>query len=130
MRRRLLFSYLTLTLVVLLLLEAPLGIVYAREQRRRLTASVERDALALSIRAEEAFENNGTAQFRAVARAYQADTGGRVVVIRPSGSVVVDSDPSGSGDRSFRNRPEFKAALTRHEVNGSRYSATRVRLLK
>lgn len=124
MRRRLLFSYLTLTLVVLLLLEAPLGIVYAREQRRRLTASVERDALALSIRAEEAFENNGTARFRAAARAYQADTGGRVVVIRPSGSVVVDSDPNGSGDQNFRNRLEFKAALARHEVNGSRYSAT------
>ena len=124
MRRRLLFSYLTLTLVVLLLLEVPLGLVYAREQRRRLTASVERDALALSIRAEEAFEANGTAQFRAVARKYQADTGGRVVVIRPSGSVVVDSDPNGSGDQNFRNRPEFKAALARREVNGSRYSAT------
>ena len=124
MRRRLLFSYLTLTLVVLLLLEVPLGIVYAREQRRRLTASVERDALALSIRAEEAFEANATAQFRAVARKYQADTGGRVVVTRPSGAVLVDSDPNGSGDQNFRNRPEFKAALARREVNGSRYSAT------
>ena len=61
MRRRLLLSYLTLTLVVLLLLEIPLGLVYADEQRRRLTASVERDALALSIRAEEGLEDGDVA---------------------------------------------------------------------
>ncbi len=39
------------------LLEIPLGLVVrATEQRRRLTASVQRDALALSIRAEEGLE--------------------------------------------------------------------------
>lgn len=119
-----LFSYLTLTLVVLLLLEVPLGIVYSREQRRRLTASVERDALALSIRAEESFEDSGVARFGVVAKQYQADTGGRVVVIRPSGAVVVDSDGNGSGDQNFKNRPEFRSALARRELNGSRYSAT------
>ena len=124
MRRRLLLSYVTLTLVVLLLLEVPLGLVYAREQRRRLTASVERDALALSIRAEEGFEDKGVADFRVVARTYQADTGGRVVVIRPSGRVLVDSDPGGSRDQNFKNRPEFRAALARRELHGSRYSAT------
>ena len=113
MRRRLLLSYLTLTLVVLLLLGIPLGSVYAREQRRHLTASVERDALALSIRAEEGFESEGLPAVRALARQYQLDTGGRVVVIRTDGSVIVDSHPEGAGDENFKNRPEFRAALAR-----------------
>ncbi len=124
MRRRLLLSYLTLTLVVLLLLELPLGFIYAREQRRRLTASVERDALALSIRAEEGFEANELAMVRNLARDYKADTGGRVVVIRRSGKVIADSDQSPADDENFRNRPEFKSALARKEVKGSRYSKT------
>ncbi len=123
MRRRLLFSYLTLTLIVLLLLEVPLGLAYAKEQRLRLTASVERDALALSIRSEEGFEHEGLDAIRTLARQYQSDTGGRVVVIRPDGSVIVDSDPR-SGEENFASRPEFKSALARHEVKGSRYSHT------
>ena len=124
MRRRLLLSYLTLTLVALLLLEVPLGLVYAREQRRRLTASVERDALALSIRAEEGLESEGVAPLRALVRQYQMDTGGRVVVIRPNGTVVADSDPRASSDENFTNRPEFRSALARKEVQGSRSSKT------
>ncbi|MEP6623118.1 MAG: HAMP domain-containing protein, partial [Acidimicrobiia bacterium] len=123
MRRRLLLSYLSLTLIVLLLLEVPLGLAYAKEQRLRLTASVERDALALSIRAEEGFENEGLASVRRVARQYQSDTGGRVVIIRPDGSVIVDSDPR-SEHENFASRPEFESALNRHEVKGSRSSNT------
>ena len=80
MRRRLLLSYITLTLVVLLLLEIPLGLVYAQEQRRRLTASVERDALALSIRAEESLEDGDVAAVQSLASGYGERTGGRVVV--------------------------------------------------
>ncbi|MBK5288201.1 MAG: HAMP domain-containing protein [Acidimicrobiia bacterium] len=124
MRRRLLFSYLTLTLVVLLLLELPLGFVYAREQRRRLTASVERDALALSIRAEEGLESNGVAALRTLARNYENDTGGRVVVVRPDGSLVADSQAGERPPENFANRPEIKAALARREAIGSRSSKT------
>src|SRR3954447_7955955 len=104
MRRRLLLSYLTLTLVVLLLLEIPLGLVYAQEQRRRLTASVERDALALSIRAEEGLEDGGVAAVQRLARRYGARTGGRVLVVRPDGSVLVDSDPDPSRG-NYLSRP-------------------------
>lgn len=124
MRRRLLLSYLTLTLVVLLLLEVPLGLVYAREQRRRLTASVERDALALSIRAEEGLESNGVAALVKLAEEYETDTGGRVVIIRPDGAVVADSGAGKDTSENFRSRPEFQAALERREAIGSRHSKT------
>lgn len=124
MRRRLLLSYLTLTLVVLLLLEVPLGLVYAREQRRRLTASVERDALALSIRAEEGLESNGVAALVKLAKQYETDTGGRVVIIQPDGAVVADSSAGTGTSENFRSRPEFQAALDRREAIGSRHSKT------
>jgi signal transduction histidine kinase len=124
MRRRLLASYLTITLVVLLLLEIPLGVVYAGEQRRRLTASVERDALALSIRAEEGLEEGDAAAVRRLAAEYQTRTGGRVLVVDEKGKVIADSDPAAKGEGAYGNRPEVRAALARRESTGSRYSRT------
>ena len=49
MRRRLLLSYLSITIFVLLVLEVPLGIAYARSERDRLSSGVQHDALALSL---------------------------------------------------------------------------------
>ena len=124
MRRRLLASYLTITFVVLLLLEIPLGVVYAREQRRRVTASVERDALALSIRAEEGLEDGDVAGVRALADEYRTRTGGRVLVVDPKGAVIADSDKRPDDEGSYLDRPEIRAALNRRESKGSRYSRT------
>ncbi len=122
MRKRLLASYLTITFVVLLLLEIPLGVVYAKEQRRRVTASVERDALALSIRAEEGLEDGDVGAVRSVASEYRTRTGGRVIVVGPEGTVIADSDGRASREGSYLNRPEIRAALHRRETKGSRYS--------
>jgi signal transduction histidine kinase len=122
MRRRLLLSYLTLTLVVLLLLEIPLGLVYADEQRRRLTASVERDALALSIRAEESIEDHDVASVQRLANTYRDRTGGRVIVVRPNGRLLVDSDTPAQLDADYSSRPEIAAALHGREAKGTRSS--------
>ena len=46
MSRRLLVSYLTLTVAVLLALEVPLAFQFQRSERRSLTAKIERDAFA------------------------------------------------------------------------------------
>ena len=62
MRRRLLLSYLSITVFVLLVLEIPLGFAYAQSERRRLTSAVQHDALALSIRAEDALERDDVAR--------------------------------------------------------------------
>ncbi len=122
MRRRLLLSYVTLTLVVLLLLEIPLGLVYADEQRRRLTASVERDALALSIRAEEGLEEGDVASVQRLVSAYRERTGGRVIVVRPDGTLFVDSTPGARLGASYASRPEIATALRGREAKGTRRS--------
>lgn len=124
MRRRLLLSYVTLTLVVLLLLEIPLGVLYANEQRRSVTASVERDALRLSIKADEALEHGDVAAVGAVAQAYRARRGGRVLVVDADGKVIADSDARPAVGTDARDVPEIRAALRHREVQGSRAPAT------
>ncbi len=124
MRRRLLISYLSITVFVLLVLEIPLGFAYAQSERRRLTAAVQHDALALSIRAEDALESHNLARLQAVVDDYQRTTGGRVVVVGKDGALVADSDPLRAGPRNFSSRPEFKAALAGKENSGTRHSNT------
>ena len=53
MKRRLLFSYLSITAFVLLVLEIPLGVSYANSVERRLTSDLQHDAFSLAIRSQE-----------------------------------------------------------------------------
>ena len=52
-KRRLLVSYLSITLFVLLVLEIPLGVSYANSVERRLTSDLQHDAFSLAIRSQE-----------------------------------------------------------------------------
>jgi signal transduction histidine kinase len=126
MSRRLLLSYLSLTLVVLAVLEVPLGVTYARNERRDLEGKVERDAVTVASLSEGVLEGRGetsVASLRAVAQRYRSDTGGRVVVVGPRGNAVVDSNPI-PGDTSFASRPEIAAALAGNVATGVRHSNT------
>ena len=50
MKRRLLFSYLSITFFVLLVLEIPLGVAYANSVEGRLTSNLQRDAFSMALR--------------------------------------------------------------------------------
>lgn len=124
MRRRLLVSYLAVALLVLGLLGIPLAISYAHNERQDLAAKVERDAVAFATLVEDALEK-GTpvpAAVSRVAKDYDADTGGRVVVVNRRGRAVVDSAPTGS--RDFSSRPEIARALAGAISTGTRTSQT------
>ena len=125
MSRRLLLSYLTLAVVVLALLEIPLGVSHARNQRRDLSANVERDAVAIASLAEDALERRLPAPpaLTAIARRYQDDTGGRVVVVDSRGRAIVDSSSRRVGE-NFSTRPELAAALEGTVATGVRHSRT------
>ena len=124
MRRRLLLSYLAVAVLVLALLEIPLGISYANNERQDLTHKVERDAVALSTLVEDALEHGTSvpARVSAVARSYTRETSGRVVVVDRSGRELVDSAPTGS--RDFASRPEIARALAGEVASGIRHSRT------
>lgn len=122
MTRRLLLGYLSLTVLVLLVLEVPLGIAYARRQIDELTFDVERDAVALASLAEDDLEGTQDIDLQAVAEAYDTRTGGRVVIVDEDGTAVADSDPLRAGERSFASRPEIAVALSGRVATGTRYS--------
>jgi signal transduction histidine kinase len=125
--RRLLFTYLSLAVVVLAALEIPLGVVNSRSEKRDLSAKVERDAVAVASLAESTVEHERAADLRAVralAIRYANDTGGRVVIVDRQGLELVDTSPPAPGRRSFASRPEFAAALKGDVATGTRHSAT------
>ena len=128
MTRRLLFSYLSLTVVVLAMLEVPLGFVNARNERANLTAKVERDSVAVASLAESTLEHESSASnvptLNRLGARYAADTGGRVVITDRQGVAIVDSGSSVARGRSFANRPEFRAALAGDVATGVRHSQT------
>jgi signal transduction histidine kinase len=124
MTRRLLASYLSITAFVLLIIEVPLGVTFARAERDRLVAAVERDATVLATVVEDTLEAGATGGLDPVAAGYQARTGGRVVIVDRQGVTVADSDPPAPGRRDLSTRPEIAAALRGQHTAGSRSSAT------
>jgi signal transduction histidine kinase len=126
MTRRLLASYLTVTLLVLAALVIPLGVTNARSERRELTTKVERDAVALASLAEDTLESGAadTSRLQNIADAYRRDTGARIVVVDDTGLGLVDTEPPAPGRRSFASRPEFVQALGGQVATGTRHSDT------
>jgi len=125
--RRLLATYLALTLFVLLALEIPLGVINGRNEKRDLITRVERDAVTLASISEETLENPqkiGPGPLRRFVDGYSDRTGGRVVIVDSRGFSIVDTSTSLGLDRSFASRPEIAAALAGRVVSGERYSRT------
>jgi signal transduction histidine kinase len=128
MTQRLLLSYLSLAVVVLAMLEVPLGFINARGERAQLTAKVERDAVTIASLAESTVEGDAPTSnlpaIKALSRRYAADTGARVVITNRQGIALADSAPPAPGRRTFATRPEFRAALRGDVATGTRHSST------
>lgn len=121
MTRRILLSFLTLTSLVLVVLEVPLGIFYAQREDERLTNALTGDASVLAMLYEEALEQGAEAD-PAAARRYADRTGARVVVTDAAGTSLVDTD--GSVPRDLSTRPEVVEALRGSRASGTRRSDT------
>jgi signal transduction histidine kinase len=123
-RRRLLLSYLAVAVLVLALLEIPLAISYADNERSDLADKVQRDAVALSTLVEDSLEHGAAISptVRRVLTDYTSKTQGRAIVVDAKGRKLVDSAPTGSED--FASRPEIASALSGHIAVGRRHSQT------
>jgi signal transduction histidine kinase len=108
--RRLLLSYLVLTLGVLIALEVPLGILDAHNVRQDLRSKVQRDAVTLGSLAEDALERGRPfdPDVRASIARYAEETGARVIVRRADGRVAVDS----AGAEGDAAQPEHGLLVT------------------
>ena len=121
MTKRLLLSYLTITLIVLLLLEIPLGLFYSQREQERLEADVERDANVIATLYEDDLEA-GLPLDPTAAEIYAVRTGARVVVVDSDGISQVDT--AADVPRDFSTRPEMAAALDGERTAGTRSSET------
>ncbi|MER6413490.1 sensor histidine kinase [Streptomyces humidus] len=111
MTRRLLLSYLALTVLVLAGLEIPLGFLYARGETSRASQNVERDASMLAEITEEDIENGDLDALPGVVGEYAGRTGGHVVVTDRRGVVLADSDPAGRTGVTLAAQPDIARAL-------------------
>jgi signal transduction histidine kinase len=121
--RRLLVSYLALTLAVLLTLQVPLALGYADRLSSELQNDLQRDAFALAGISEDTLEGSEQLDLQAVAEQYVERSDARVVIVDASGEVLADSSGLEEGKR-FDTREEFAAALAGQVVTGERRSET------
>ncbi|CAB4943862.1 unannotated protein [freshwater metagenome] len=124
MTRRLLATYLLLTLVVLIALEVPLALGYRDHQMDQLKSGIERDAFVLSSYLSGSLSGGTPVDLTTVVANYTAATDGRVVIVNSTGDVLADSEPAAAGQRNFLSRPEIADALDRQISTGTRYSTT------
>lgn len=124
MRRRILASYLVLTVVILAVLMVPLAVTYERRARENLEAGLTRDAFVVAAYVEDTLEKASASDLDAVARSYQERSGARVVIVDRAGDVRADSAPPVEGPRNFADRPEFAEALDSRVAAGTRPSDT------
>jgi signal transduction histidine kinase len=122
----LVIGYALLTALMLSVLIVPLGVTFARQQTDRVTLAVTNDAWVISTAIEETLEGDPTLDLAAVAQAYTARTGARVVIVAADGIVRADSQPPVglAVERDFSSRPEVAAALAGRVSTGTRRSAT------
>jgi signal transduction histidine kinase len=116
--RRILLSYLTLTLFILLALEVPLGLVYAHHERQGFAAHIERDAVVMAERAEDSIIAHDRATLTDLATQYAAETGSDVLLIDSRGRVLASTNPT-ADSRS----PDLTAALANEHSVGYRRRA-------
>lgn len=119
MTRRLIFSYLTVTMFVLIVLEVPFAGLVADRQRRELVTGLERDALILATIYEDALDRNAPYS-PTPALEYAEESGTRVVVVDVAGRSIVDSVRNVNDD--FSNREEIAQALAGEIASGTRRS--------
>ena len=124
MRRRLVASYLTITLIGMLLSVYPLGRTFASRERDRLLRDIEHDATVVAGLAEDSLEQGTHPPIDSVLASYARDPGGRIVVVDAHGISVADSDFPGQSGVDFTNRPEIVTAINGGRAEGSRRSET------
>ncbi|HEX6394936.1 MAG TPA: HAMP domain-containing sensor histidine kinase [Acidimicrobiales bacterium] len=98
MTRRLLLSYLGLAILILVVLEVPLGLLAQRHERGISASQASREAAGLAGLATEGLEHTEAAQLSNLATTYKSSTGGEVEIIGPAGNILASSSSDKDND--------------------------------
>ncbi len=130
MTRRLVLSYLAVTIFVLAVLEVPLALNYSQHQVDSVTSGVLKDAYSLTNAAQQLLTDptNSGARDALNAKAKEKYPRGRVLLLDASSHPLVDTSQAGtpSPDKAYDNglRPEVDTALKGNIAAGTRDSKT------
>jgi signal transduction histidine kinase len=90
-RRRLLLGYVLFTLVVVLILEVPFGVVLVRRENDEFSTSLHRQARTFAVLAEAELEEVGPGPLQALATQFRASAGPDLVVLDIDAKVIADT---------------------------------------
>lgn len=128
MKWRFITALMSVTLLVLLVQDIPLGFYLQQVEHERIITSLERDAFILAGRSEQALETSSTsddAELIQATKDYRDAGGSRVVIVNAAGTAVVISDDDQADlGTSYLNRPEIVEALSGSISTGHRFSST------
>ena len=128
MKWRFITALMSVTLLVLLVQDIPLGFYLQQVEHERIITSLERDAFILAGRSEQALETATTsddAELIQATKDYRNAGGSRVVIVNADGTAVVISDDDQADlGTSYLNRPEIVEALSGSISTGHRFSST------
>jgi signal transduction histidine kinase len=121
MIRRLVVTYLAITMFGLALLAIPLGLTFAHREKDRLLFVVERDADTMSALVEDSLEASTPVPVDKIVQ-YARQNSAHVTVVDRRGIALADSDQITSHPNDSKD-PEIQIALTGKLATGTRYSA-------
>ena len=127
MIRRLVLSYLIITLVVVTVLTVPLGFQYKQRQTEKVLTLLERDANKLSATIEDDVAKGQIGdRSTAALKAYVDNVPGvRIVAVDQFGQQLADTSPDPVEGKNFASRTEFQTVLVEGKTaTGERYSKT------
>lgn len=128
MKWRFMTALMSVTLLVLLVQDIPLGFYLHQSEHDRIVTALERDAFVLAGRSVNALNSSSSgtvAELNSIAKTYRDAGGARVVITNSAGVAVAtsDDDQQSTGD-SYASRPEIQDALQGKIASGHRTSAT------
>lgn len=119
MIRRLLASYLLLVAGVLLVLDLPLGVLYARHERAAVQAQAARDATAIAVLAQGHTAPDRVGDLATLIDRYRDTTRAEVLVVDASGAVILARRGRVADDADSAPPPVIAQALRGHEARGA-----------
>jgi signal transduction histidine kinase len=112
MTRRLLLTYLTFALLILIALEIPLGYVYHRSEQQHAFGQLEHDAEVLAAFVDTALRNGQPAQVELLAHESAQRLGGHVDVVDARGVLLSSTHPEKHPPSSLAAEPDIRTVLT------------------
>ncbi|OJF12805.1 sensor histidine kinase [Couchioplanes caeruleus] len=111
MTRRLLLTYLTFALLILIALEVPLGYVYHRSETQHAFAQLEHDAEVLAAFVDTAMRNGQREQIDLLAHESAQRLGGDVDVVDARGWLLASTHPDRHPPGSLASAPDIRTVL-------------------